>query len=101
MSPVLESIQAEQETPAAAIEAPLNLLVSAYLSVLANERGSSAHTLRAYERELRGFVAYILETQGDATQPSAIEHTRIRAWMGSLYDRGLAKPSIARALAAV
>ena len=101
MSLVLEPIQAQQEAPDTAMAAPLNLLVSAYLSVLANERGSSAHTLRAYERELRGFVTYILETQGHATQPSAIEHTRIRTWMGSLYDRGLAKPSIARALAAV
>jgi integrase/recombinase XerC len=80
---------------------PLGELVSAYLGVLANERGSSPHTLRAYERELRNFVAYIVQAQGRETAPSAIEHTRIRAWMGSLYDRGLSKASAARALAAV
>jgi integrase/recombinase XerC len=79
----------------------LGKLATAYLSVLANERGSSPHTLRAYERELRAFVAYIVENQGQGTQPSAIEHTRIRAWLGSLYERGLSKTSAARALAAV
>lgn len=80
---------------------PLGKLASEYLAVLANERGSSPHTLRAYERELRAFVAYIVESQGHDTQPSAIEHIRIRAWLGSLYQRGLSKASAARALAAV
>ena len=79
----------------------LDQLVSTYLAVLANERGSSPHTLRAYERELRNFVAYIVASQGPATSPAAIEHTRIRAWLGSLYDRGLSKASAARDLAAV
>jgi integrase/recombinase XerC len=86
--------------PEASLSA-LGKLVTAYLDVLANERGSSPHTLRAYERELRAFVAYIVEKQGQETQPSAIEHTRIRAWLGSLYERGLSKASAARALAAV
>jgi len=31
---------------------PLDSLVDGYLRVLANERGASAHTLRAYQREL-------------------------------------------------
>jgi len=80
---------------------PLGQLVTQYLAVLANERGSSPHTLRAYDRELRSFVAYIHKAQGQDTLPSAIEHTRIRTWLGSLYDRGLSKASAARALAAV
>jgi len=79
----------------------LSALVAAYLAVLANERGSSPHTLRAYERELHNFVAYIAKTQGPDTPAAAIEHTRIRAWLGTLYDRGLSKASAARALAAV
>jgi integrase/recombinase XerC len=80
---------------------PLGELATAYLAVLANERASSPHTLRAYERELRGFVVYIAKHQGHDTPASAIEHTTIRAWLGSLYDRGLSKASAARALAAV
>lgn len=79
----------------------LDQLVTQYLAVLTNERGSSPHTLRAYDRELRSFVTYIHQAQGQNTLPSAIEHTRIRAWLGSLYERGLSKASAARALAAV
>jgi len=82
-------------------QSTLGQLVTAYLSVLANERNSSPHTLRAYERELRSFVLWIAKNAGPDTAPAAIEHTQIRAWLGSLYDRGLSKASAARALAAV
>jgi integrase/recombinase XerC len=97
MSPVLEEAveQSEQQ------ESPLGKLVVEYLRVLANERGSSPHTLRAYERELRGFIDYIVEELGQEATLEAIDHTRIRAWLGSLYERGLSKASAARALAAV
>lgn len=73
-------------------------LVEAYLRVLANERGASAHTLRAYERELRGFAGFLARQTGDV---AAIEHTQIRAYLGTLYERGLSKASAARALAAI
>ncbi len=78
----------------------LESLVSEYLRVLAGERGASAHTLRAYERELRNFAAYIVELHGEQG-PEKIEHTHIRAYLGALYDRGLSKASAARALAAI
>jgi integrase/recombinase XerC len=81
--------------------ASLNSLVADYLRVLANERGASAHTLRAYERELRGFAAWIAERYGPTQNVESIEHTHIRAYLGTLYDRGLAKASAARALAAI
>jgi integrase/recombinase XerC len=99
MTTLLEEPQSPAET--LTLDTPLNKLVTAYLAVLANERASSPHTLRAYERELRNFTAYIAKTQGPDTEPSAIEHTRIRSWLGSLYERGLSKASAARALAAV
>ena len=79
----------------------LDALVTAYLAVLANERGSSPHTIRAYERELRAFAAWVCEVQGEETEPRAIEHTRIRAYLGTLYERGLSKASAARALASI
>ena len=105
MSDPLEPIPQQSESESADVTAtgqtPLGQLATTYLSVLANERASSPHTLRAYERELNDFVAYILKTQGPETRPSAIEHTRIRAYLGSLYQRGLSKASAARALAAV
>lgn len=76
-------------------------LASEFLRVLANERGASAHTLRAYERELNGFAAFIVENMGAGASPDRIEHTHIRSYLGTLYDRGLSKASAARALAAI
>ncbi len=81
--------------------AALAELVAAYLRVLANERGASAHTLRAYHRELGDFAAYIVATYGATHTPADIEHTHIRAYLATLYDRGLSKASAARALAAI
>ncbi len=84
------------------VSAPsLDRLVSAYLRVLSNERGASAHTLRAYERELFSFAAYIQEHFGMHQSPAAIDHTHIRAYLGTLFDRGLSKASTARALASI
>jgi len=82
-------------------ETHLQSLVDAYLRVLANERGASAHTLRAYQRELTGFAAHITTAHGASQTPDRIEHTHIRAYLGTLYDRGLSKASAARALAAI
>ena len=79
----------------------LGQLVAAYLRVLANERGASAHTLRAYERELHSFSAFTIGLLGPETTPGGIEHTHIRAYLGTLYERGLSKASTARALAAI
>jgi integrase/recombinase XerC len=78
----------------------LNELADSYLSVLANERGASAHTLRAYQRELHDFAQWIIK---DNCAPSVerVEHTHIRAYLGTLYNRGLSKASAARALAAI
>lgn len=79
----------------------LQALVADYLRVLANERGASAHTLRAYERELCSFADSITKQYGTAHGVERIEHTQIRAYLGTLYDRGLSKASAARALAAI
>jgi integrase/recombinase XerC len=69
--------------------------------MLANERGASQHTVRAYAREVRSFAAYLAETMGKDARVGAVEHLHIRAYMGLLYERGLTKASAARALAAV
>jgi len=79
----------------------LDALVADYLRVLTNERGASIHTLRAYERELHGFAAWVAKQYGSDQTVDRIEHTHIRAFMGTLYDRGLSKASAARALAAI
>jgi integrase/recombinase XerC len=63
-------------------------LAGDYLGVLANERGASAHTLRAYQRELENFAAWARESCADLAIEQ-IEHTHIRAYLGTLYERGL------------
>ena len=78
----------------------LDPLVAEFLRMLANERGASVHTLRAYARELHGFTTYIAQRNKNQ-QPDAIEHTHIRAYLGTLYERNLSKASAARALAAL
>lgn len=80
---------------------PLAMLAAEYLRVLSAERGASAHTLRAYERELAGFTSYVTEQLGVDCLVERIEHTHIRAYLGTLYERRLAKASAARALAAI
>jgi integrase/recombinase XerC len=80
---------------------PLGALVDEYLRMLSSERGASEHTLRAYERELRNFTGWVDEHLAIADNVARIDHTEIRAYLGSLYDRGLSKASAARALAAI
>ena len=60
------------------------------------ERNASAHTIKAYTGDLDAFAAYI-----GARQWEAIDHIAIRSFLSHLYDKGLSKQSVARALAAV
>ena len=69
--------------------------------MIANERGSSEHTVRAYAREVRSFAAFLDDTLGKSAGIGSVEHLHIRAYLGVLYERGLTKASAARALAAV
>jgi len=80
---------------------PLAGLVQEYLRVLQNERGSSEHTLRAYQRELMNFAAYMSERHGEVVTADQIDHLQIRAYLGTLLQRGLSKASTARALASI
>jgi integrase/recombinase XerC len=60
------------------------------------EKNSSAHTIKAYATDLEQFSCYVGKAGwGD------IDHVRIRGFLSHLYDRGLSKTSVARALAAL
>jgi integrase/recombinase XerC len=60
------------------------------------ERNASAHTIKAYTGDLDNFATYI-----GPCGWKKIDHIAIRGFLSHLYDKGLSKPSIARALAAV
>jgi integrase/recombinase XerC len=60
------------------------------------ERNASAHTIKAYTGDLDVFAAYI-----GSREWKSIDHIAIRGFLSHLYDKGLGKTSVARALAAV
>ncbi len=60
------------------------------------ERNASAHTIKAYAGDLDAFAAY-----AGSRDWKSIDHIAIRGFLSQLYDRGLSKTSVARALAAV
>src|SRR5579862_5068469 len=60
------------------------------------ERNASVHTIKAYTGDLANFAAYV----GPRGWRN-IDHVTIRGFLSHLYEKGLGKTSVARALAAV
>jgi integrase/recombinase XerC len=60
------------------------------------ERNASLHTIKAYSRDLSPFAAY-----AGSRGWKQIDHIAVRGFLSQLYEAGLSKPSVARALAAV
>jgi len=60
------------------------------------QRNASVHTIKAYTGDLAEFSAYI-----GPRGWKQIDHVSIRGFLSRLYERGLDKTSVARALAAV
>ena len=60
------------------------------------QRNASPHTIKGYAKDLEVFATYI-----GPSDWKRIDHIRIRGFLSHLYESGLSKPSVARALAAV
>jgi len=60
------------------------------------ERNVSPHTIKAYSGDLASFSAYV-----GSRKWREIDHVTIRGFLSHLYEKGLGKTSVARALAAV
>ena len=75
-----------------------------FLEYLRLNRNLSAHTVRAYESDLTQYLRFLerhLDRPADRIAPTDVDHYAVRAFMGELFDRGQARASSARRLAAI
>ncbi len=80
----------------------MNRHISSFLEYLRFQRNYSAHTLRGYRSDLLEFHHYLTRGGKDAhLHPRQIDHISIRDFLGHLHQKGNAKTSIARKLAAI
>jgi integrase/recombinase XerC len=75
--------------------------VAAFLEYLAKERNDSPHTVQAYGRDMAAFAAFCTTHYGDGWTWRGVDRQAVRAFLGDMARRGLAKRSAARALSAV
>jgi integrase/recombinase XerC len=74
---------------------PVQEGIAQFLRAL-RERNSSVHTIKAYGTDLDQFADFVGPRSWDE-----IDHVVIRSFLSRLYERGLSKTSVARALAAL
>jgi integrase/recombinase XerC len=79
-------------------------LIARFLEHLADERGLSPHTLRAYGSDLAAFGEFLVryyDRPAAKIAPADVDLTALRAFVASLSQRGLGKRSQGRAVAAL
>ena len=75
-----------------------------FLDHLRFNRNLSARTVRAYESDLTQYLRFLerhLDRSADRIAPADVDYPAVRAFMRDQYDRGQARSSSARRLAAI
>jgi len=90
----MSSAAAKKQTKAVS-RGPVQKGAERFLRAL-HEKNSSPHTIKAYATDLAQFSEFV-----GPLAWNAIDHVTIRSFLSHLYDRGLSKTSVARALAAL
>ena len=75
-----------------------------FLEHLRLNRNASPHTARAYKSDLTQFIIFLGRHRGRARgelRPADFDHRAVRGFMAELYQRGHARASAARKLAAI
>jgi integrase/recombinase XerC len=78
-----------------AIRTPVEKAIDKFLQSL-RQRNASVHTIKAYTQDLNNFAVHV-----GSRNWRNIDHLTIRGFLSQLYEKGLDKTSVARALAAV
>jgi integrase/recombinase XerC len=74
---------------------PVERAVEGFVLAL-GRRNASAHTIKAYRTDLAGFAEFV-----GPEELAALDHALLRAYMAHLYERGLGKTSVVRALSSL
>jgi integrase/recombinase XerC len=74
--------------------------LSAFLRYLAVEKDASAHTIKAYRKDLTQTLEFFRGQLGKEASPAALQPRHIRGYLAWLHEQGLSKATIARRLAA-
>lgn len=72
-----------------------------YLEHLAKERDQSPHTVKAYRRDLTGFIAFADEYYGGGWSWTSLDRLGLRGYLGEFERKKLTRRSAARALSAL
>ncbi len=75
--------------------------IAKYLEYLQSVKNSSPHTVLNYRKDLEQFIAYLSSPGVRPPALTGVTHSLIREFVAHLHERGLAKSSIARKLAAL
>jgi integrase/recombinase XerC len=86
--------------PASETPSELERQIVLYLEDLARA-GNSEHSIRAYESDLRQFLAYLSPPDLAPPAPAAIDLLILREWLAGLYRDNLSPVTLRRKLAAV
>jgi integrase/recombinase XerC len=82
-------------------EVQISATIDRFVDYIALERGASAHTCRAYRKDLELFAAFLQE-QGLPLDVTKIEYLTIRLYLGHLYQRRrIKRTSVKRKLASL
>jgi integrase/recombinase XerC len=83
------------DAPVDVPQTPVARALAGFLRAL-SERNASAHTIKAYRTDLAEFVTFV-----GPEELKTIDHLLMRAFLAQLYERGLSKASVARALSSI
>ncbi len=76
------------------------MFIETFITYLRVERGSSPHTLKAYETDLRDYAEY-LKSVDETLEPADSDRDLVRGWMAKMMDKGCAINSVCRKLSSL